>query len=157
MPATTVELHFGDGEYLFDLKLPQMAELQEKRGAGIFALYGRVMAGRFLLEGGDVIGHPHLGQAHDEDLFETIRLGLIGGGRGLVNDAEVVVTPLLARRLVERYCHPAPLMDSWAIASTVLGAKIVGIPEKKAEPAKVPAKPSRRQKASTTKGQSPTA
>ena len=47
---TAVELDFADGTYLFDLKLPQLAELQEKRKVGVFALYGRVMKGRGFIE-----------------------------------------------------------------------------------------------------------
>lgn len=141
-PQTALELHFADGEYLFDLKLPQLAELQEKRQAGILAIYRRVIRGRYTFEG-EVVALAHEGEAYAEDLFETIRLGLIGGGRGMVDGREIEVSALTAKTLVERYCHPAPLRDSWAIAAAVLGARIEGAePPKKEEPAKQPA-PSR--------------
>jgi hypothetical protein len=124
-PQTSLELHFGDGEYLFDLRLPQMAELQDKRGIGIFALYARILKGRYLFQG-ETIGATNEGEAYAEDLFETIRLGLIGGGRGLVDGKEIEVSPLLARKLVERYGWDAPLRDSWAVAAAVLAARIEG-------------------------------
>ena len=37
-----VWLEFGDGRYLFKLKLKQIAELQEKANAGIGEIYARV-------------------------------------------------------------------------------------------------------------------
>lgn len=125
MIVTALELEFADGEYSFDLKLPQMDELQEKRGCGIFALYGRITRGRHMF--GDVaVADPAAGEAYDQDLFETIRLALIGGGKGIVNDQVVRVDAGKARKLVERYCHTAPLKDSWAIAAAILGARIMG-------------------------------
>lgn len=138
-PTTALELHFGDGEYLFDLKLPQLAELQEKRGCGVFALYARVLKGRFLIDD-TVVGIPHEGECYAEDLIETVRLGLIGGGRGLVDGAEIEVTALTAKKLVERYCHQAPLREVWSTAAAILTARIEGFtPPKKAEPADEPA------------------
>jgi hypothetical protein len=124
-PQTALDLHFADGDYLFDLKLPQLAELQEKRKCGIFALYGRVLKGRYVL-GDQTIALANEGEAHAEDLFETIRLGLIGGGRGMVDGKEVTVSAIQARTLVERYCHAAPLRESWAIAAAVLAARVEG-------------------------------
>lgn len=152
-PVTALELTFADGEYLFDLKLPQMAELQEKRGIGVMAIYARVLRGRYLFEG-ETIGVTNEAEGFAEDFFDTIRLGLIGGGRGIVDGQEIPVSSLLASRLVERYCHTAPLRDSWAIAAAILGARIEGYtPPKKAEPAKAPA--SRKTK-STSRGSSRT-
>lgn len=130
-PTTALTLHYGDGEYLFDLKLPQLAELQEKRGAGVFKIYGRVLAGRYMFDG-EPLAMPAEGEAFAEDLFETIRLGLIGGGEGWVNGERVVVSPLLAKTLVERYAHPVALRESWAIAAAILGARVEGyVPPKK--------------------------
>jgi hypothetical protein len=152
VPATSLELQFADGEYSFALLLPQLAELQEKRQTGLFKLYGRVMAGRFLTEGGDGVGHPQLGEAFAEDIYETIRLALIGGGKGLVDGREVPVSALTAKRLVETYVHPAPMMESWGIAAAILGAKIVGYVPQKKNPPPPPLKPTkaRRPKASTS-------
>lgn len=154
-PLTSLELEFADGTYLFDLKLPQMAELQQKRECGIFKLYGRVLRGRYFFEG-QAVGLAQEGEAFDADLFETIRLGLIGGGKGVVDGQEVQVSAIRARELVERYCHSAPLRESWAIAAAILGARIEGYdPPKKAEPAKAPAK--RKRTKSTSLASSTTA
>lgn len=139
MITTAIELEFADGVYLFDLKLPQMAELQEKRGCGLFAIYGRVLKGRYVV-GGTVMASTSDAEAYPEDLFETIRLGLIGGGKGMVDGREVEVSPLRASQMVKRYCHEAPLRESWALAATILGARIEGFePPKKDGPAKEPA------------------
>lgn len=124
-PQTALELHFADGVYLFDLKLPQLAELEEKRGCGVFELYGRVLQGRYLVDTG-VLGLPHEGVAYAADLIETIRLGLIGGGGGMVDDKEVEVTALTAKKLVERYCHSAPLREVWSTAAAILTARVEG-------------------------------
>lgn len=137
-PITALELDFADGTYLFDLKLPQLAELQDKRGS-IFQVYGRVLRGRYLFEG-QSLGIASEGEAFAEDLWETIRLGLIGGARGLVNGQEIVVSALTAKALVERYCHPAPLREPWALAAAILGARVEGYqPPGEAAPADEPA------------------
>jgi hypothetical protein len=91
----------------------------------VFAVYARVLKGRYLLAG-ETIGATNEAEAFAEDLFETIRLGLIGGGRGMVEGVEIEVSPLLARKLVERYCHEAPLRDSWSVAAAILAARIEG-------------------------------
>lgn len=152
-PATALELEFADGAYLFDLKLPQLAELQEKRGA-LFKVYGRVLKGRYVFDG-EAIGVASEGEAFAEDLFETIRLGLIGGGQGLVDGQEIKVSAITAGKLVERYCHEMPLRDSWSIAAAVLAARIEGYtPTKKAGPA---GKPATRKRRSTSRRSSQTA
>ena len=151
MPATHIELKFADGDYLFALKLPQLAELQQKTGVGVFALYGRVLRGRYVIDG-EVVGIPHEGTAYDTDLFETIRLGLIGGGKGLVDGKEVEVSALRARELVERYCHPAPLREAWGLAAAILTAKIEGYdPGPNVEAGEKPAAKRGSRKASTPK------
>jgi len=125
MPATELTLKFADGEYLFALKLPQLSELQDKTGVGIFALYGRVLRGRYVLNG-EIVGIAHEGEAYASDIYETIRLALIGGGRGLVNGEEVEVSALKAKQLVETYIHPVPLREGWSVAAAILTAKIEG-------------------------------
>lgn len=104
-----VWLQFADGEYLFKLKLPQLAELQEKCEAGIGTIYGRVALGDF----------------YAVDLIETIRLGLIGGGEGVVNESTIKVNDLLARKLIARYCD-RPLDELHKLAHAILGACVVG-------------------------------
>lgn len=158
---TALELEFADGAYLFDLKLPQAIELQRVREAGVFAIYGRVMAGRFVTEGGDVLGVATAGLAFIEDIFETIRLGLIGGGRGIVNDEEVTVSAIRAKQLVETYCHAAPLRESWSIAAAILGARVEGYSPRAesagAAPKKKAAGAARKTTGSTKRRSSPTA
>lgn len=146
---TEIELEFGDGAYLFALKLPQLAELQRTCDAGVFAIYGRIARGRYLLNG-EPHGVPHECEAYVLDVYETIRLGLIGGAKGFVNGQAVEVTPLRARELVETYIHPAPLKEAWDLAAVILMAKIEGYePPKKAAPAQKPAASGR--KASTSR------
>jgi len=124
-PVTALDLDFADGVYHFDLKLPQLGELQEKRKCGVFALYGRVMRGRGIYEGIPV-GVAWEGEAYAEDLWETIRLALIGGASGVVDGKEIAVSPASAKTLVERYCHTAPLTESWAVAAAILLARVEG-------------------------------
>lgn len=156
-PITALELPFADGSYLFDLKLPQLAELQEKRGCGVFRVYGRIMRGRYIING-EPMAVTGDAEAFAEDIFETIRLGLIGGGRGLVDGKEVEVSSITARRLVENYAHPAPLRESWTIAAAILGARIEGYIDPKVEPAQEPAsEPKKKPTKSTRRRSSPTA
>lgn len=95
-----VELEFGDGWHTFRLPLARLAELQEKCKAGIGTIYVRVLSGEF----------------YAEDLYETVRLGLIGGGMAGPE----------ARRMIERYCNDWPL-DRWhKLAVSVLAASMHG-------------------------------
>lgn len=125
-PVNPLELDFADGIYLFNLKLPQIAELQEKQGP-IGKVYARVRSGRWVREDTDAaIGLPTQAEFDVFDLLETIRLALIGGGAGRVNEKDVKVTPLLAKSLVERYCHTASLRDVWDLAAAILAARFEG-------------------------------
>jgi hypothetical protein len=134
MPGQTeIDLEFADGTYSFALKLPQILELQRVCGAGIFAIYGRVLKGRYLLNG-QSFGAPHECEAFADDVYATIRLGLIGGGGGLVNGQTVEVNALRAKQLVETYAHTAPLAEPWAIAAAILSAKIEGYEPQKKSP-----------------------
>ncbi|MHC5307509.1 gene transfer agent family protein [Bartonella sp. LJL80] len=74
-----VVLPFGNGEYLFALKGTQVEELEylrDKTGFGV--IYQRVLLG------GWSVG----------DLYEIIRLGLIGGGMPILE----------AKRIADTYC-----------------------------------------------------
>ncbi len=146
VPVTELEMKFADGDYLFALRIPQLAELQEKCHAGIFTIYGRVLRGRYIVDG-EIIGLPHEGEAFSYDLYETIRLALIGGGRGVVDGKTVEVNAVTARELVERYIHPAPLREAWTFAAAILAAKVEGYqPAKK----KAPVKPARKARTAST-------
>jgi hypothetical protein len=108
-----VTLAWADGEYTFRLAIAQLRELQEKCDAGPLELYRRMFSGKWRLD----------------DVRETIRLGLIGGGQ---------VPPAAALKLVIRYVDDRPLMESVDVARVVLGVILLPIeddPLKKADPA----------------------
>lgn len=159
MSVTSLELKFGDGDYVFALPIPQLRELQRLCGAGIFAIYGRVLKGRFVI-GEQVVADTADAQAFLDDILETIRLGLIGGAGGLVAGEEVKVSALRARQLVETYCYPAaPLRESWSVAAAILAACIEGYePPGEAGPAEAPAPENAGEEAteSSTSTRSPT-
>lgn len=156
MSSNTIELQFGDGVYLFALPLAQISELQRKTGVGIGGLFARVMKGTVLI-GEELHVDPLNGQFYALDIVETIRHGLIGGGKGVVNGEEVVVKPDLANKLVEAYVMGQPFRDGWMKAVSILGACIVGYEPPKKDPP--PPKGAKRTKkaASTTAGSAPTA
>ena len=140
--ASSIVLPFGDGEYLFRLGLVQLAELQTKCDAGLGRIFARVAKGRHLLNNGSTIGNPEEAEWIVADLYETVRLGLIGGGEGTVNGAVVKVTPLLAKQLADSYVVARPWKEAWTVAAAVLMACVEGYhppaetPAKKAPPAK---------------------
>lgn len=108
-----VTLVWADGEYTFRLAIAQLRELQEKCDAGPLELYRRMLIGNWRLD----------------DIRETIRLGLIGGGQ---------VPPAAALKLVIRYVDDRPLLESAEIARVILGVILLPVeddPLKKADPA----------------------
>jgi hypothetical protein len=138
---TEIHLPFADGVYRFRLTLPMIHELQRKCGTGIGALFARVLKGRYSFEDGS-FGMPTEAEYRVEDLIETLRCGLIGGGEGKVGEDTIRVTPPLAQQLVENYAYPAaPLKAAWDMAASILMACIEGYqdPQKKsAEPSEDP-------------------
>lgn len=150
MSRNTIDLEFGDGSYTFALPLPQIAELQRKTGAGIGALFARVLKGCVQV-GSEVILQPASAEFYALDVIETVRHGLIGGGKGLVNGEEVKVTPIIANRLVDTYVLGNPLSDSWSLAASILATCVVGYdPPKKDAPPAAGARPKTKKAASTT-------
>ena len=121
---THIDLEFADGTYRFALGLAEIHELQTKCNVGIGGLYARVLQGRMRED--IAVGHPGFAAYHLEDLIETVRHGLIGGGQGIVNGEEIKVGALRANQLVERYLHPLPLIEQWNIAAAILHAKVDG-------------------------------
>lgn len=107
---TVLVLEWADGEYPFALPMGQIEELQRVCGdVGFGAIYQRVMLGMWKIE----------------DLFHTIRLGLIGGGMGQVD----------AHRLVKAYFNAPSLglaadpKDSCEnVAKAVLSSVMIGVP-----------------------------
>jgi hypothetical protein len=137
MTTDSIELEFGDGQYTFSLPLVQINELQRKTGIGIGGLYARTFKGVTRV-GEQLMLVPGAAEFYALDVIETIRHGLIGGGKGTVNDEEIKVTPLVANRLIDSYVLGYPLIGAWNTAVSVLHACIMGYePPKKDPPAKV--------------------
>ncbi len=121
---THVDLAFANGTYRFALGLAQIHELQTKCDVGIGGLYARVLQGR--MSDDITVAHPAYGAYRIDDVRETVRQGLIGGGEGIVDGAEIKVGALRANELVERYLDPMPLSEQWNLAAAILYAKIEG-------------------------------
>ncbi len=139
MPATELMLAFADGEYRFRLGLAQIAAIEEKCGP-IGEVYSRLMRGRYLVSG-EPLGNAAEAAFKMADVQEVIRHGLIGGGMGMVNDAEVAVGPLKADALCRDYITTRPLLEGWSLAVAIVGALMEGFTPPKAQAAKPAAKP----------------
>lgn len=129
---TDIDLDFGDGRYLFRLTLSGIDELQRKTGAGLGELFARILAGRYLNPMSDsqdrTFGMPLEGKWKVADLIDTIRLALVGGGYGYVNEDKVEVDPIRAAQLINTYVFPArPLSEAWNLATAILTAVIEGV------------------------------
>lgn len=100
MPTPLI-LPFADGSYAFDLsRIALLQELQEKTGSGPMAVFRRLVSGEWRIE----------------DVTETLRLALIGGG----------TAPVQAAALVQRWVIERPLVESLKIAIASLQAVMVG-------------------------------
>ena len=98
-----VELNWPGGEHAFRLRLGELQALQEKCDAGPEMVLQRI----------------RLGVWQVNDLFETLRLGLIGGG--MDRDA--------ARKLVVDTFERTPLMEFKTPAIEALAAALIGVPD----------------------------
>ena len=90
----------GDADRTFRLEGTHILELERLTGQGIGTLCANVFAGRFGLN----------------EVRETIRLGLIGGG----------CDPKEAVALLETYIDPRPLSEGYALAVAILDARFSG-------------------------------
>lgn len=93
----------GDDYQDFRLAYGQLLELQEKTGVGPFTLYRRFMSEDWFVQ----------------DIFETCRIGLIGGG----------MKPKDAHVLCKRYVMDVPPLDNLNLAKMILIAALHGAPE----------------------------
>lgn len=98
----SITLAWADGDYRFRLPIGQLRELQEKCDAGPMVILDRLRVGKWLVD----------------DIRESIRLGLIGGG----------MKPLDALVLVKRYVDERPLAENVVHATAVLLAAVMGVP-----------------------------
>lgn len=143
MTATTsIDLEFADGTYTFALPIERVEELQAKTGAGIGLIFKRTLKG-VSRSGEDIVLNPSHAEFYLLDIYETVRQGLIGGGKAVVDGAEIKVSADVARRLYQNYVQPLPLVEVWSLAASILGAKFMGYePPGEAEPGGSPASPS---------------
>lgn len=107
-----VKFFFGNGEYVFHLKHPQMRELEDMNGVGIGAIYRRMATSAY----------------YASDIVQILRLGLVGGGSGEVMGEEVKVTDRIAHDLVNRYQEGMTMTDKWSIAMACIAAAMIGVP-----------------------------
>ena len=99
-----ITLNFADSEArTFRLAIGQLLELQDKCNAGPAEIATRLQDGRWRVE----------------DVTETIRLGLIGGG----------MSPAEANTLVRRYVHERPLLESIMYAQAIIMSALIGDPK----------------------------
>lgn len=102
----SVTLAWADGDHTFNIsKIGQALELQDKCGVGVGEVMRRLLTSTF----------------HVNDFREVIRLGLIGGG----------MTPDEALKLTKRYVDDRPWKESVLIATAIISAAMVGVPEDK--------------------------
>lgn len=97
-----VKIQWGDGEHTFRLAYAQLRELQDKTGCGPEELANRIARGTWKVD----------------DIRETMRLGLIGGG----------MEPMRALTLTIRYVDNRPWLENKQPAYLILLA-ILAQPE----------------------------
>ncbi|MCV9910022.1 gene transfer agent family protein [Brucella sp. HL-2] len=96
---------FGNDSYTFALRWGQLASLQEACDAGPYVILDRLVGGTWKMN----------------DIRETIRYGLIGGG----------LAPAAALTLVREYVEARPPMENVLLARAILTAGLMGAPEEK--------------------------
>jgi Phage tail tube protein, GTA-gp10 len=111
MQNGTYEADWADGHYLFNVaKIDVLLELEEKCNAPFAVIWSRLQSRAWSVR----------------DVYETIRLGLIGGG----------TAPLVALALVKRYVGLDPeyqaqrigLLENALLALRICQATLVGFP-----------------------------
>jgi len=103
MPNGEVTIFWGDGENKFNIApIGHILELEEKCRCGVREILTRIASDRW----------------YANDLRETLRLGLIGGGKD----------PEAAHKMVERYFDDRPMLESAKPAFAILAAALVGVP-----------------------------
>lgn len=110
----TIDLDWSNGTNTFNVaKIGLMLELEEKCGnTGVFEIADR-------LESSIVAGAEGRlgGRARVNDIRETIRLGLIGGG----------TPPAEAAKIVRDHVDTRPLLESALLAYNIVAASLRGV------------------------------
>lgn len=101
----SITLTWADGDFKFRLGWGELEELQEKTDAGPQVVLQRLHAGTWRVQ----------------DISNTIRLALIGGG----------LSPEEAVKKVRFYVEQRPPAESVPIALVVLSAGLIGAPDEK--------------------------
>lgn len=101
MRNSRLDLTWADGDYSFQLKWGQIAELQDRTNAGPYHVLNRLYDGTWKIE----------------DISNIVRLGLIGGG----------MSPVTALNLTRTYVEERPLLENHPIAVVILKAALVGV------------------------------
>ena len=101
--VTWVRRDFGGKPRRFELRIGEIRELEAERKAGVGAILSRLAYNQFFAD----------------DIRETVRLGLMGGG---ADEAE-------AHRLVIFYLEKRPLGENLQLAFDTLHAALNGVPE----------------------------
>lgn len=94
-----ITMKWGDGEYDFNLKLGQIRELQQKTGVGPYKLYERVRSHEWLVD----------------DLRETLRLGLIGGGMENVKALQLIENNFDERSKIQQEEPVIRILINWLV------------------------------------------
>lgn len=97
--SAEITLAWPDGERLYALKLKQIEEIQRQCGAGLGAIAKRLFNRDFYFA----------------DIYELIRLGMIGGGEA----------PARAKELVDTYVDGQPMADPRAVLSPLVVAELI--------------------------------
>lgn len=95
-----VTLEWGDGTHTFRLAWGGWKEIDEKCKCGPAEMLDRLINRRWRVD----------------DLYEIVRLGLIGGGK----------SPVDALTLARRYVQERPLMESVPVAFKIVEASLLG-------------------------------
>lgn len=109
----SITLNWADGERSFRLRWRELILLQEACDAGPQVVLNRLQTGHWRMN----------------DIRDTVRLGLIGGG----------ATPEAALKLVQDYVEARPPVENVMFAVGILAAGLMGAPDE--EPGEAPAAP----------------
>lgn len=101
--AKLENIFVGDGEYDLCLRIGELITLQEKTSTGPYILANRLLDGSWMVQ----------------DITETLRLGLIGGG----------MDPRQAFTIVSTYIKEGYFFQYAPVAGELIFAALMGVPD----------------------------